>query len=158
VLTGGTSLVITSHTTHTSPTSISHVEDPSPTSSSHVGDFLLASASHVGSMSPATASHAGGIHMIENPRRVRCKIKFLCRICKGDNLSHLCPATAVVQEAWSFPRGPSGSESSLASQPSLVDTTVMLMQTLANTPLPLGADAFFGHVVSHIFQPAFISM
>jgi hypothetical protein len=151
---GGTSLVISSHTAHTSPTSASHVGDSSPTSASHVGDFLLASASHAGSMSPATASHAGGIHMIEKPRCVRHKPKFLCRLCKGDHLTHLCPATVVVQEAWSFPRGPSGSESSLASQPSLVDTTVMSMQYSADTPLPLGVDASLDLVVSHPVQPA----
>ena len=80
--TTATCLVITSHTTHTSPTSASHVGDSSPTSASHVGDLsktstshvedlLLASASHAGSMSPATASHAGGIHTIEKPKRFR---------------------------------------------------------------------------------------
>jgi hypothetical protein len=61
--------------------------------------------------------------MIEKPRRVRRKPKFLCRLCKGDHLTRLCPATVVVQEAWSLPGGPSGSESSLVSQPSLVDTS-----------------------------------
>jgi hypothetical protein len=89
-------------------------------------------------MSPATASHVGGIHTIEKPRRIRRKPKFLCRICKGDHLTHLCPATVVVQEAWSLPGGPSGSESSLVSQhsnPSLVDTTVMSMQYSADTTL-----------------------
>jgi hypothetical protein len=150
---GGTGLVIASHTAHTSPTSTSHVGDPSPTSVSHFGDFLLVSASHAGSMSLATASHARGIHMIDKFRHVRRKPNFLCRICKGDHLTHLCPATTVVQEAWSFPGGPSGSESSLASQPSLVDTTIMPMQSSADTPLPLGADASLDLVFSHPIQP-----
>jgi hypothetical protein len=59
----------------------------------------------------------------------------------------------VVQEAWSFPGGPSGFESSLASQTSLVDTTIMPMQYLADTSLPLGDDASLDLVVSHPIQP-----
>jgi hypothetical protein len=149
--TGGTSLVITSHIVHTSPTSASHVGDPSPTSTSRVGDFLLAFASHARSMSPAIASHAGGIHMIEKPRHVRRKPKLLCRLYKGDHLTF--PTTTVVQEAWSFLGGPSGSKSYLTSQPSLVDTVVMPMQYLVDTPLPLGADASIDLVVSHPIQP-----
>jgi hypothetical protein len=109
-------------------------------------------------MSPATAIHAGGIHMIEKPRRVRRKPTFLCRLCKGDHLTCLFPTIVGVQEAWSFPRGPSGSESSLAPQPSLVDTVVMSMQSLADTPLPLGDDTYLDLVVSHLVQPAVLSM
>jgi hypothetical protein len=112
-------------------------------------------------MSPATASHVGGIHTIEKPRRIRCKPKFLCRLCKGDHLTRLCPATVVVQEAWSFPGGPSGSESSLVSQhssPSLVDTVVMPMQYSADTTLILGGDASLDLVVSHPVQPMVVSM
>jgi hypothetical protein len=150
---GGTSLVIASHTAHTSPTSVIHVGDSSPTSARHVGDLLLPSTSHVGNMSPATTSHAGGIHTIENPRHVRRKPKFLCRLYKGDHLTCLCPATFAVQEVWSFPRSPSGSESSLASQPSLVDTTVISMQYSADTSLPLRFDASLDLVVSHPIQP-----
>jgi hypothetical protein len=47
----------------------------------------------------------------------------------------------VVQEAWSLPRDPLGSELSLVSQhssPSLVDIVVVPMQYSANTPLLLG--------------------
>jgi hypothetical protein len=103
-------LAISSHTAHTLPTSASHVGDPSPTSVNHVGDEPLASTSHVESMSsaivshaesmsPTTVSHVGGIHMIEKPRRIGCKPKFFCRICKGNHLTRLCLATVVVQEA-----------------------------------------------------------
>jgi hypothetical protein len=62
--------------------------------------------------------------MIEKPRRIGCKPKFLCILCKGDHLTHLCPAIVVVQEVWSLSDGPSSSELSLVSQqsnPSLVD-------------------------------------
>jgi hypothetical protein len=93
---GGTTLVTASHTGQTSPTS-----------ASHVGDQLLASASHAGSMSPATASHVGGIDTIEKPRRIGRKPKFLCILCKGGHLTHLCPATVMVREAWSLSDGPS---------------------------------------------------
>jgi hypothetical protein len=99
--------------------------------------------------------------MIEKPRRcIRHKPKFLCRICKGDHLTHLCPATVVVQEEWSLPGGPSGSESSLVSHssPSLVDTMVVPMQYSADTPLLLGGDASLDLVVSHPVQPLVVSM
>jgi hypothetical protein len=59
--------------------------------------------------------------MIEKPRHVRRKPKFIFRLCKRDHLIHLCPAIFVVQEAWYFPGVPPGFESYLASQPSLVD-------------------------------------
>jgi hypothetical protein len=104
---GGICLVTTSHTTHpsltsashvgdSSPTSASHVGDSSPTSASHVGDFLLASASHAGSMLPANPSHAGDIHMIEKPRCLKRKPRFLCRTCEGSHLTHLCPITTRI--------------------------------------------------------------
>jgi hypothetical protein len=79
--------------------------------------------------------------MIEKPRHIGRKPKFLCRLCKGGHLTRLCPATVVVQEAQSLSDSPSGSESSLVSQhsnPSLVDTMVMSMQYLADTTLVLG--------------------
>jgi hypothetical protein len=89
-------------------------------------------------MSPATASHAGGIHTIEKPRRVRRKPKFLCRTCEGDHLTRLCPATAGYQK-----HGPYLGALQVLSHlwfpnTSLVDTTVMPMQSSADTPLPLG--------------------
>jgi hypothetical protein len=147
---GGTCLVTSSHTTH-----------PSPTSASHVGYFLLASASHAGSMSPATASHTGGIHMIENPRGLRRKPRFLCRTCEGSHLNRFCPVTARIPEVWGSPKGPSGSEASMVSQhsiPYLVDTTIMPMQSSTDTSFPLGVDASFDLVVSHIDQPVVVSM
>jgi hypothetical protein len=70
----------------------------------------------------------------------------------------LCPATDVVQEVWSFPGGTLGSESSLASQPSLVDIAVMLMRSSADTPLPLGFDSSLDLVFSHPIQLAIMSM
>jgi hypothetical protein len=110
---------------------MSHPDITSPTSIHHVGDESPAFASHVESMSLAIVNDAGGIHMIEKPRLVRCNPKFLFRICEGDHITRLCPATARIPKAWSSPRGPSGSKSSLVSQHSvspLIDMTVMLMQ------------------------------
>jgi hypothetical protein len=112
-------------------------------------------------MPPATANHVGGIHMIEKPRRIGHKPKFLYIFCKGDHLIHLCPAIVVVQEARSLFDSPSGSVSSLVSQhynPSLVDTTVTSMQSSADTTLLLGGDASLDHVVSHPVQLAVVSM
>jgi hypothetical protein len=158
---GGTCLVTASHIAHPSPTSASHVGDPSPTSTSHVGDLLLASASHAGNISPATASHTGGIHMIEKPRHLRCKPRFLCRICEGSHLTRLCPLTAGILETWGSPKGPLGSEAYMVSQhsvPSLFDTTFMPMQSSNDTPFLLGVDASFDLVVSHPVQPVVVSM
>jgi hypothetical protein len=64
----------------------------------------------------------------------------------------------VVQEAWSFLKGPSSSKSSLASQPYLVDTLFMSMQYSAKTALPLGVDASLDLVVSHPIQPTVVLM
>jgi hypothetical protein len=144
-----------------SPTSPSHVGDSSPTSARHVEDLILASTSHPGRMSPTTASHVGGIHMIEKPICLRHKPGFLCRTCEGSHLTHLCPFTAGIPEAWGSPKGPSGSEASMVSHhsvPSLVDTTFMPMQSLADPPFHLGVDASFDLVVSHPVQPVIVSM
>jgi hypothetical protein len=147
-----------SHVEGSSPTFDIHVGHSSPTSVSHVGHFLLASAIHAGSMSPATASHARGIHTIDKPRRVICNPKFLSRLCKGDHLTRLCPATIVVQEAWSLPGGPLGFELSLVSQPSLVDTVVMLMKYSSDSTFLFGGDVFIDLVVSHHVQLMVVSM
>jgi hypothetical protein len=147
---GGTTLVVVSHTDITYPTFVHHVGDEPP-----------ASIGHVESMSPAIVNDIGDIHTVEKPRRVRRKPKFLCRICEGDHLTRLCPTTAWIPEAWSSPRGPSGSETSLVSQHSVshvVDTMVMSMQSLADTPLTLGVDASLDLVVSHLVQPTVLSM
>jgi hypothetical protein len=99
--------------------------------------------------------------MIEKPRHIRRKPRFLCKICEGIHLTHLCPVTTRIPEAWGSPKGPSGSEASMVSQhfvPSLVDTTVMSMQSSADTPFPLGVDVSFDLVVSHPIQPVVMSM
>jgi hypothetical protein len=69
--------------------------------------------------------------MIDKPRHVRRKPKFLCRTCKGNHLTHLCPSTAGILEVWFSPGVPSGSKSYLVSQHSvspLIDTTIMSIQ------------------------------
>jgi hypothetical protein len=44
------------------------------------------------------------------------------------------------------------------SIPSFIDTTVMSMQSSADTPFPLGVDASFDLVVSHLVQPVIMLM
>ena len=121
----------------------------------------LASASHARSMSPTTASYDGGIHTIEKPRHFRHKARFLCRTCEGNHLTRLCLVTAGIPEAWGSPKGPSGSEAYMVLQhsvPSLVDTTIMPIQSSADTSFPLGVDASFDLVVSHPVQLVTVSM
>jgi hypothetical protein len=112
-------------------------------------------------MSPATACHVGGIDTIKKPRHIGLKPKFLCRLRKGDHLTCMCPATAMVQEEQSLSDIPSGSKSCLVSQhynPSSSDTMVMSMQSSAHTTLLLGGDVSLNHVVLHRVQPAVASM
>jgi hypothetical protein len=107
---------------------MNHVIDPSPTSASHVGD-----------VQPTTASHAGSIDSIEKPRRIGCKPKFPCNLCKGDHLTHLCPGILEVQILWSLSARSSDSESSQVSSQSiqpLVEKVVMSMQS-SDDPTPL---------------------
>ena len=144
------------HHQHTSPTSASHVGDPSPTSVSHVGDFLLASASHVGSMSPTTASHVGGIHMIENPRCLRCNPRFLCKTCEGIHLTHLCPFTVGIPEAWGSPKGPSDLEAFVVSPHPIspfIDTVVTLLQCSPDHTPVVEGDVSPIPVIMHPLQP-----
>jgi hypothetical protein len=99
--------------------------------------------------------------MIEKPRRLRRKPRFLYRTCEGSHLTHLCHVTVEIPEAWGSPKGPSGSEESMVSQhfvPSLVDTKVMPMQSSTDTPFPLGVDAFIDLVVSHPVPLVIVSM
>jgi hypothetical protein len=109
-------------------------------------------------MSLDIMSNIGGIPTIEKPRHLGRKIKFLCRIFKGDHLTLFFPSTVVVKEVWSFLGGPSSSESYLVSQPYFVDTAVMSMQYLDGTPLLLGGDASLDLVVSHPIQPMVMLM
>jgi hypothetical protein len=67
----------------------------------------------------------------------------------------------VAQEVWSLSSGPFGSESSLVFQPSnpyLVDTVVVPMQYLTDTPILLRVNVSFDLVVSHPIQPMIILM
>jgi hypothetical protein len=94
--------------------------------------------------------------MIEMPRNLRRKPRFLCRTFEGSHLTHLCHVTTGILQMWGSPKGPSGFQASMVSQhfvPSLVDTTVMSMQSSVDTPFPLGVDAPLDLVFSHPIQP-----
>jgi hypothetical protein len=146
------------HTDIISPTLANHTGDSSPTFVHHVGDEPPVSASYAKSMSPTIVNDVGGIHIIDKPRHVRHKPKFLCRLCKGDHLTYLCSTTVVVQEAWSLSGGPSGSESSLVSQhyvSPLNDTTIMLMQSSPDPTLVLRSETSFDHVINISSQVPF---
>jgi hypothetical protein len=89
--------------------------------------------------------------MIEKPRRIRHKPRFLCILFKGGHLTRLCPTLVVVEEMYSLSDNPSGSKSSLVSQHSispLIDTTVMSMQSSPDTTLVLRSEAYFDHVIN----------
>jgi hypothetical protein len=152
--------VTVSHTGAPSPTSVSYVGDgsttllvmltartqplvnhvggttlyqcpSSPTSVHHVGDDSPTSAYHVESMSPAFVNDVGDI---EKPRRLRRKPKFLCRTCEGNHLTHLCPVTAGIPEAWGSPKGPSDSEASVVSPHTTSPLIDMVVTPLQSSP------------------------
>jgi len=140
-----------SHIGITCPTTVSNVGDSSPNSTNHVGVEPLASASHAKSIPPSIVSYVGGIHTIEKPQCIGRNPKFLCRICKGGQLTRLVPTTVVVEEANSLSDNPPGSQSSLVSQHSnscLIDTSIMPMQSSADTNHVFRSGASFDHVIN----------
>jgi hypothetical protein len=140
---------------------MSHIDITSPTSIHHVGDELPTYSSHVESMSPTIVNDGGGMHMMKNPRRVRCYPRFICRNYEGNHLTRLYPATIGQLKAWFSPRSPSNSKSFVVSPESVssfFEISVMSMQYLTDTPLTLGVDASPDLVVSHPSQPMVVSM
>jgi hypothetical protein len=136
-------LASASHAGDTHPAPASHVGGKSPITASHIGNRYVASASHVinpsltsashvGNVQPTIVSHARGINFVEKPRRIGCKPKFPCNICKGDHLTHLCPRILEVQRLWSLSTSSYDSESFEVSSQSiqpLVKKVVMSMQS-----------------------------
>jgi hypothetical protein len=148
--------VVASHAWGITLVSMSHTNITCPTYIHHVGDEPPASASHAESMSPTMVDDVGGIHTTKNPRHVIYKPGFLCRICEGCHLTHLCPTTVRIPKVWSSPRGPSGSELSLVSQHSispLIDMTIMPMQSSPNPNPIFEGDASPGLIGTHSIKP-----
>jgi hypothetical protein len=100
---------------------------------------------------PTTSSHVGGINSVEKPRRIRCKPKFPCNLCKGDHLTHLCPGILEVQRLWSMSARSFDSESFEVSSQSiqpLVEKVVMSIQSLVGPTPRLGGEMPLELVVS----------
>jgi hypothetical protein len=111
---------------------MSHIDITSPTYVHHLGYEPLPSSSHAKRMSLSIVNEVRVIHMIDNPRHVRRKPRFLCRTCEGYHLTHLCPATSGITEAWFSPGGPSGSEEFVVSPhfvSPFIDTKFIMMQS-----------------------------
>jgi hypothetical protein len=134
--------------------STSHINVAFPTSIHHVGYESLTYSIHVESMSPAIVNNVGGI---EKPRRLKRKPKFLCRTYKGDHLTHLCPATIGIPEAWGSPKGPLDSEEFVVSPhpiPPFIDTAIISLQSSPEHPPPIvevGVHPI--PVIAHPLQP-----
>jgi hypothetical protein len=145
-----------SHARGKSPVTSSHTGNRSAASASHVIDPSLTSASHVGYVKPTTIIHVVGINFVEKPRRLGCKPKFPCKLCKGDHLTHLCPGITEVQRLCSLSKSSSDSDSfEVSSQyfQTLVEKVVMSMH-LSVDPIPLlGDEAPLDLVVSQPIQP-----
>jgi hypothetical protein len=120
-----------SHTGAPSPTSANHIRYGStfstnyvdnllPTSTNYVGGTIIFTPNHSHATSPASIHHIGYESLspashIEKPRCLICKPKFLCGTCEGIHLTHLCPATTGIPEAWGSPKIPSDSKASMVS-------------------------------------------
>ena len=80
------------------PTSLIQVGPSHPASSVHARGKLSSFADHVERKQLATSSH---VNTVEKTGCSKCKLKFPCKLCKGDHLTHQCPAIAEVQRVWS---------------------------------------------------------
>ena len=67
------------------PASLSHVGPNNPAFVVHVGGKLSAFVGHVESKHSATSSH---VDTIEKTSHLKCKLKFPCKLCEGDHLTH----------------------------------------------------------------------
>jgi hypothetical protein len=104
-------------------------------------------------MSPTIVNIAGGI---KKPRRLRRKPKFLCRTCKGNHLTCLCPATAEIPEVWGSPKGSSYSEAFVVSPhlfPPLIDTVVTSLQSSPELTPVVEGDMSPIPITVHPLQP-----
>jgi hypothetical protein len=143
---------VASHARGTTLVSTSYINATSPTSEHHVGDDSPTFSCHIDSMPSTILNDTGGI---EKPRHLRRKPKFLCRTCEGSHLTHLCPATAGIPEAWGSPKGPSDSKASMVSPhlvPSIDMKVTSLQSSLDHTPI-LEGDVSLIPVTLHPLQP-----
>ena len=98
-----------------------------------------ASVSHAGGKLSANASHAESTDVVKESKPIGRKPKFPCKLCKGDHLTHRCPAIPEARRVWSMSEGTSVPElsiDSLQSDQPLVDKVVEPMQSLVDPTLP----------------------
>jgi hypothetical protein len=148
--------VIVSHAGGMTLVTMSHIDVTSPTSVHHLGDDSLTFSNHDERMSPTIVNGIGGIHTIEKPKRLSRKPKFLCKTCEGNHLTHLCPTTAGIPEAWFSPEGPSSSDMSVVSPhlvSPLIDTTVMSIQSSPDHTSIVEGDVSPVPIITHHIQP-----
>lgn len=105
----------------------------------HISKDLVTYVSHFRDSPPMTASHVGGMNVDQKPSHRIFKPKFPCKLCNGDNLTHLFPWFSAVKGLWFESDGPSTPQSTMVSHQSnqpLVDEVVEQLQYLADsTPL-----------------------
>jgi hypothetical protein len=167
-----TSPTTISHTSAPSPTFASHVRDGStfstnyvdnslPTSANYIGGTILFTLNHSHVSSPASIHHTGdeslsSSNLIEKPKRLRRKPKFLCRTCEGSHLTRLCPVTVGIPEAWHSPKIPSDSKTTMisihTSPPLMVSVVLPLRFSSDLTPFAEG-EASLAPVTMHPLRP-----
>ena len=106
------------------PASLSQVEPSHLASVVHARGKLSASVGHAKSKKSATSSH---VDIVEKTSRSKCKLKFRCKLCEVDHLTHQCPAMAEVRRVWSKTQEfPSPEQPIVSQQPTqpLVDLVV----------------------------------
>ena len=70
--------------------------------------------------------------------RLKCKLKFPCKLCEGDHLAHQCPTIAKVRRVWfETQEFPSPEQLVISQQPTqpLVDQVVEPILALVDPTL-----------------------
>ena len=63
---------------------------PLASSSQDRGKQPIALSNEVGGKQSTIISQASGTHIVEKPKKIRCKSRFSCKLCKRDQCTHLC--------------------------------------------------------------------
>ena len=124
-----------------------------PRSGGHAGGKLSASVGHAERKQSATARH---VDTVEKTSRSKCKLKFPCKLCKGDHITHQCPAIAEVRRVWSETQEfPSPEKPIVSQQPTqpLVDQVVKSISDLVDPTLLLESVPHVIEAMSSLVNP-----
>ena len=135
------------------PASLSQVGPSHPASDGHVGGKLSAFVGHVERKQSATTSH---VDNVEKTGRLKCKLKFPCKLCEGDHLTHRFPTIIEMQRVWSNNQEyPTPKQPIVSQQPTqpLVDQVVKPISALVDPTLLWESDPDVIEPMSPLVNP-----